>query len=167
MRVGIVNAGNIGLSLAIPWIRSGHDIMLSKETHQERLRERTRAFGLNTTWAMPNWPGSKKLHHGGDSKGVPDAAVFKAFNLVPATLLDAKKWTSGRVPALFFLGGNSSSTDTVQKLIEDAGFRPKFAGHDIRDAGLLEGLDILLHRLVGNEYHGDAGIAFDVIRHQV
>ncbi|KAI0452490.1 hypothetical protein F5B21DRAFT_483192 [Xylaria acuta] len=46
MQIGIVNAGNIGLNLAIPWIRHGHDIMLSKDTHPENLRERVRAFGL-------------------------------------------------------------------------------------------------------------------------
>ncbi|KAK9241530.1 hypothetical protein V1506DRAFT_550468 [Lipomyces tetrasporus] len=47
MQVGIVNAGNIGLSLAIAWIRCGHDIMLSKDTHPELLRERVREFGLD------------------------------------------------------------------------------------------------------------------------
>ena len=46
VKIGIVNAGNLGLHLAIPWIRRGHDIMLSKDAPLEPLQERFRNFRL-------------------------------------------------------------------------------------------------------------------------
>ncbi|KAJ5675945.1 hypothetical protein N7462_008842 [Penicillium macrosclerotiorum] len=46
MKVGIVNAGNVGLRLGIAWIRLGHDAVLSKDTHAEQLRERVRELSL-------------------------------------------------------------------------------------------------------------------------
>ncbi|CAI6094547.1 unnamed protein product [Clonostachys chloroleuca] len=46
MKIGIINAGNIGLNLAVGWVRHGHDIMLSKDTHPEQLRERARTLAL-------------------------------------------------------------------------------------------------------------------------
>lgn len=230
MQIGIVNAGNIGLNLAAAWVRHGHDIMLSKDTHPEKLRERSREFARDHGLADAElarfkygsladaanfgdvilfsayFPRLGHIFEELESAGVtlsgkvvietmnplnvdanfnhyhdleymqrtsvteelqkrfPGAIVFKAFNNVPATLLDATKWSTGRVPAIIFLGGNPSHEDTVRKLIKDAGFNPQFAGHDLADARLLEKLGILFHRLVENEYKGDSNIGLDVIR---
>ncbi|TRX88758.1 hypothetical protein FHL15_010328 [Xylaria flabelliformis] len=230
MQIGIVNAGNIGLNLAIPWIRHGHDIMLSKDTHPEKLRERVRAFGLEhglndaelnrfrygslaeaakfgdvvllsvyfprldhvlkelqdagvtlsgkiVIETMNPVNVDENFNHSHDLKYMkrtsvteeikkvfPEAILFKSFNNMFAPLLDVKKWSSNRIPTIVFVGGNSSSTGTVRKLIEDAGFRPQFAGYNLVDARLLENLGVLFHRLVENEYQGDVNIAFDVVR---
>ncbi|KAF2966627.1 hypothetical protein GQX73_g6917 [Xylaria multiplex] len=229
MKVGIVNAGNIGMNLAAAWIRHGHDIMLSKDTNPEKLQERVRAFGkenglsetelgrfkygslaeaaefgdvvlvsayfprlaqlvkglqssgvtfsgkividtMNAVFVDSNFNHSHDLEYMEKTsttediqKAFPRAVVFKAFNTMASTVLDARKWTSGRVPPQIFLGGNPSSVATVRKLIEDSGFRPIFAGHDVKDARLMEKLSILFHRLVENEYQGDVGIAFDIV----
>ncbi len=230
MKVGIVNAGNIGLNLATAWIRHGHDIMLSKDTHPEKLQERVRAFGLghglseaelsrfkygsladaakfgDVVILSPYFPRLAQVLKDLQSSGVtlsgkividtmnpaivdanfnhsldaeymkrtsttedvqktfPEAVVFKAFNTMASTVLDVREWKSGRVPVQIFLGGNSSSTATVRKLIEETGFRPVFAGHDLKRARVMEQLSILFHGLVENEYEGDFSIAFDVIR---
>lgn len=37
MRIGVVNAGNIGRTLARAWLRKGHEIMLAKDGNQEKL----------------------------------------------------------------------------------------------------------------------------------
>ncbi|RFU81404.1 hypothetical protein TARUN_810 [Trichoderma arundinaceum] len=100
-------------------------------------------------------------------RAFPEAIVFKAFNTLPAVLLDASKWASGHVPPVIFIGGNSTSTDTARKLIEDAGFRPQFAGYKLKDSGLLERLGILSHRVAENEFHGDTNIGFDIIKANV
>jgi 8-hydroxy-5-deazaflavin:NADPH oxidoreductase len=47
MQIGIVNAGNIGLSLAMAWVRRGYHVMLSKDTHPEKLEERARHLASN------------------------------------------------------------------------------------------------------------------------
>lgn len=230
MQIGIVNAGNIGLRLAIPWIRPGHDIMLSKDTHPEQLRERVLTFGLDFGLSQAEIDRFKygplaeaaefgdviivsayfprlvhlieELHNSDvtlsgkividtmnplnvDSSfnhyhdleymqrtsvteeiqtAFPEAIVFKAFNTIPATLLDAQRWTSVSIPIIIFVGGNTTSVGIVRKLIEDTGFRPQFAGHQLKDSTLLERLGILLHRVVENEYKGDFNLAFDVIR---
>lgn len=230
MQIGIVNAGNIGLNLTMAWIRCGHEIMLSKDTHPEQLQERVRAFGLDhgltdaemarlkygsltdaakfgdivvVSAYFPRMAHVLQELHEADvtlsgkvvidtmnplnvdanfnhyhdieymertstteeiQKAFPEAIVFKAFSVMPANLLDTRKWASNPVPAMIFVGGNSSSTGIARKLIEDAGFRPQFAGHDLTHSRLLERLGILLHHLVENEYHGDLSIAFDVIR---
>ncbi|KAL6835323.1 coenzyme F420-dependent NADP oxidoreductase [Trichoderma camerunense] len=230
MKIGIVNAGNIGQNLATSWIRHGHDIMLSKETSPEKLRTRIQELGSSKGLAETELAKFKygslveaanfgdvvvfsiyfprlshvlqalqragvmlsgkiiidtmnplnvdeNFHHYHDveymqrtstaeevQKAFPEAIIFKAFNTFEATLLDASKWTSGRVPPVLFIGGNSDSTDTARKLIEDAGFRPRFAGYNLRDAGLLERLGILSHRLAENEFDGDANIAFDILQ---
>lgn len=229
MKIGIVNAGNIGLNLATAWIRHGHDIMLSKDTHPERVRERVQEFGLShglneTELArfrygtladaarfgdvviisayFPRLPKvleeltsvgetlsgkvvidtmnplnvDADFNHYHDLEYMertstteeihetfPEAILFKAFNTIPATLLDVRKWAAGHAPPIIFVGGRPSSTYTARKLIEEAGFRPLFAGHDLKDSGLLERLGILSHRLVENEYQGSGDIAFDVI----
>lgn len=230
MKVGIVNAGNIGLRLAIAWIRRGHDVMLSKDTHPERLRERVREFafehGMEESELAQFKYGSiadaakfgevvimsayfprlaqvlKELQRAGITLSgkividtinplnvdanfnhyhdleymrrtstteelqriFPDAILFKAFNTMPAALLDGQKWTSGRVPPMIFVGGNASSIGMVRKLIEDAGFRPQF---DLKDSGLLERLGILLHFLIENEYEGNFNVVFDVMERKV
>ncbi|BCS29247.1 NADPH-dependent F420 reductase [Aspergillus puulaauensis] len=232
MKVGIVNAGNIGLRLAFSWVRVGYEVMLSKDTHPERLRERVQEFALENgigeevvarfkygsitdaakfgdlvilSAYFPRLPYIlKELQHDGITladkividtmnplnvdadfnhyhdleymdrtsiaeeiqRAFPKAVLFKAFNSIPATLLDAQKWaSSGRVPPIFFIGGNgiASSVGTVRKLIEDAGFRPRFAGYDLNHSGLLERLGILLHLLVENEYRGSFNVVFDVV----
>lgn len=230
MQIGIVNAGNIGLNLAVAWTRNGHDIMLSKDTHPDDLRERARVFGKargmdDTELARFKYGSLTDAARFGDmiiisayfprmasvlqelknsgvtmagkvvidtmnplnvdahfnhyhdleymqrtstteeiQRAFPEAIVFKAFSTIPSTILDAQNWTSGRVPPIIFVGGNSFSVATPRKLIEDAGFRPQFAGHDLTDARLIEKMGLLLHRLVENEYQGDSGIVFDVIR---
>lgn len=233
MKVGIVNAGNIGLNLAISWIRHGHEIMLSKDTHPEKIRERTKALALNrglseTELARFNYGSlvdaakfgdavvisvyfprlehvlkelqragvtlsgkividtmnplnvDANFHHYHDleymqrtstteeiRRSFPEAIVFKAFNNLTASRLDVQKWPSDRVPPIIFVGGNSSSTDIARKLIEDAGFKPRFAGDDLTDARLLERLGILAHRLAENEYQGDLNIGFDIVQSKV
>ncbi|OGM51210.1 hypothetical protein ABOM_000047 [Aspergillus bombycis] len=229
MKVGIVNAGNIGLRLAFAWIRLGHEVMLSKDTHPERLRERVREVALErgigedeiARLKYGSITGAAKFgevvilsayfprlahilkelqsdgitlsgkvvidtmnplnvdanfNHYHDLKymertsiteelqrAFPEAILFKAFNSMPATLLEAQRWASGRVPPIIFIGGNASSIDTARKLIQDAGFRPQFAGYDLNHAGLLERLGILLHLLVENEYEGNGDVVFDVM----
>lgn len=233
MKVGIVNAGNIGLNLAIPWIRRGHDVMLSKDTHPERLKERVREFGLEHGMKDSELDrfnfGSiadaakfgevvimsvyfprlthvlKELQNDGVTlsgkilidtmnplnvdadfnhyhdleymkrtstteeiqRAFPEATLFKAFNTMPATLLDAQKWTSGRVPPIIFIGGNESSIKVARGLIEDAGFRPHFAGHDLKNSGLLERLGILLHLVAENEYESSFNVVFNVMECKV
>lgn len=233
MKIGIVNAGNLGLHLAIPWIRRGHDIMVSKDAPLERLQERVRKFGLRhdldesdlsrfkygsiadaarfgevvimsiyfprlaetlqlledngislagkiviDTMNPLNVDANFNHYHDLEymrrtstteelQKTFPEAILFKAFNTMPATLLDAGKWTSNYVPGIIFAGGNASSIGTARQLIEDAGFRPQFAGHDLKDAGLLERLGLLLHLLVENEYQGDSNVVFDIMKCKV
>ncbi|KAH0533289.1 hypothetical protein TsFJ059_001876 [Trichoderma semiorbis] len=230
MKIGIVNAGNIGRNLATSWIRHGHDIMLSKDTSPEKLRTRIQELGSSkglaeTELAKFKYGSLVEAANFGDvvvfsiyfprlnhvlqelqragvtlsgkiiidtmnplnvdenfnhyhdieymqrtstaeevQKAFPEAIVFKAFNTFGATLLDASKWTPGHVPPVLFIGGNSESMDTARKLIEDAGFRPRFAGYNLRDAGLLERLGILSHRLSENEFDGDSNIAFDIVQ---
>lgn len=230
MKIGVVNAGNIGLNLAVPWLRHGHEIFLSKDTNSEKLQERTREFGLahgltETELArfkygsladaakfgdvilfsvyFPRLPHvieelqkaginfsdktvietinpvnvDANFNHAHDveymqrtsvteelQKAFPRAIIFKSFNNTPSNLLDVGKWTAGRIPAIIFVDGNASSTATVRKLIENAGFRPQFAGHTLADARLLEKLGVLLHRLYENEYKGDAGIVVDILK---
>lgn len=230
MKIGIVNAGNIGLNLAVPWLRQGHEIFLSKDTNPEKLRERTRDFGLShgltdaelarfkygsladaakfgdvilfsvyfprlhlvieeLKSAGVNFAGKTVIetinpvnvdanfNHAHDveymlrssvteelQKAFPEAIIFKSFNNTPSNLLDVGKWTAGRIPAIIFVGGNPPSMATVHKLIEDAGFRPQFAGHNLEDARLLEKLGVLLHRLYENEYRGDASIVVDILK---
>lgn len=233
MKIGIVNAGNIGQNLALSWIRHGHDIMLSKDTSPDQLQKRIQELGLDrglaeAELATLNYGSLVEAAEFGDvvifsiyfprlghvlkelqscgvtfsgkiivdtmnplnvdenfnhyhdieymqrtsiaeevQKAFPEAIVFKAFNTIPAALLDASKWTSGRVPPVIFVGGNSNSVDTARKLVEDAGFKPRFAGYNLRDSGLLERLGILSHRLAENEFQGDANIAFDVFQSKV
>lgn len=230
MKIGIVNTGNIGTNLAAAWIRRGHDVMLSKDTHPEQLQERVHEFGrhyrlneddLNrfrygslaaaaqfgdVVVFSPYFPRLAQVLKDLQSSGValagkividtmnpaivdtdfnhsldteymkrtsttediqktfPEAIVFKAFNTMAAPLLDARKWGSGHIPVQIFVGGNSSSAAAVRKLIEDAGFRPAFAGDDLKAARIMEGLTILFHGLLDNEYKGDFNFAFDVIQ---
>ncbi|KAI0976279.1 coenzyme F420-dependent NADP oxidoreductase [Xylaria arbuscula] len=230
MKIGIVNAGNIGLNLATAWIRHGHDIMLSKDTHPEKLQERVRVFGLdhglsetevsrfkygslanaakfgdvvvlslyfprlshvlkdlksagvtlsgkivvdtmNPAMVDANFNHSLDLEYMERTsttediqKAFPEAVVFKAFNTMTSTVLDVREWTSGRVPPHIFVGGDPSSTTTVRKLIQDTGFRPLFAGYDLKTARVLERLSILFHHLTEDEFQGDFNIAFDIIR---
>ncbi|KAE8365751.1 hypothetical protein BDV27DRAFT_144210 [Aspergillus caelatus] len=230
MKVGIVNAGNIGLRLAFAWIRLGHDVMLSKDTHPERLRARVRELasekGIGENEIARFHYGSmtdaakfgeivilsayfprlahilKELQNDGITlsgklvidtmnplnvdanfnhyhdlkymettsitqevqRAFPEAILFKAFNSIPASLLEVQKWASGRVPPIIFIGGNASSIGTVRKLIEEAGFKPQFAGYDLHHSGLLERLGVLLHLLVENEYEGNMNVVFDVMK---
>jgi predicted dinucleotide-binding enzyme len=229
MHIGIVNAGNIGLSLAMAWVRRGHHVMLSKDTHPEKLEGRARHLasdhGLNDAEVARLSYGSlvdaanfgevvilsiyfprlshvlKELqsynvslagktiietinplnvdanfNHYHDVKYMaqtsvseeiqrtfPEATLYKAFSIIPATLLDPRKWNHGYVPAIIFLGGSAATLSTARELITDAGFRPQFAGHSLADAGLMERLGILLHRLAENEYKGDLHVIFDVV----
>lgn len=230
MKIGIVNAGNIGQNLALSWIRHGHDILLSKDTSPEQLQERIRELGssrglaetelakfkygslveaaefgdviifsiyfprlghllkefqrfgltlsgkiiidtmnpLNVDENFNHYHDMEYMHRTSITEEIqkvfPEAIVFKAFNTIPATLLDVSKWTSGRVPPVLFVGGSSKSVDTARKLITDAGFLPKYAGCNLGDSGLLERLGVLSHRLAENEFQGDANIAFDVFQ---
>lgn len=231
MKIGIVNAGNIGRNLAMSWVRHGHDIMLSKDTSPEKLKKYIQELASNRGLAETELEKFKygslveaanfgdvivfsyfprlrhvlkelqkfgvtfsgkiiidtmnplnvdeNFNHYHDvdymqrtstaeevQNAFPEAIVFKAFNTFSANLLDASKWAPGRTPPVLFLGGNSNSTDTARKLIEDAGFSPKFAGYNLRDSSLLERLGILSHRLVDNEFHGNANIAFDIIQNK-
>lgn len=230
MKIGIVNAGNIGLNLGTAWIRHGYDIMLSKDTHPEQLRERAKAFGsehglgeaelnrfkygsladaaefgdivilstyfprmaqifeeiqssgvklsgkividtmnpLNVDAEFNHYHDLKYMEKTSTTEDVqkafPEAIVFKAFSTMGASLLDVREWASGRVPPQIFIGGDSSSTDTVRKLIEDAGFRAIFGGYDLKHARLMENLSLFLHHLAENEYQGDANLAWDLVR---
>lgn len=229
MKIGIVNAGNVGLRLAFAWIRLGHEIMLSKDTHPERLRDRVRELALEKGIGEDETAlfkyGSitdaakfgelvvlsayfprlthilKELQNDGITlsgkivietmnplnvdanfnhyhdlkymertsiteevqRAFPEAILFKAFNTMPATLLDSREWPSGRLPTIIFIGGNASSVNTIRKLIEDVGLKPRFAGYDLKHSGLLERLGILSHLLAENEYEGNTNLAFDVI----
>ena len=96
-------------------------------------------------------------------RAFPEAIVFKAFNSMPATLLEVQKWAPRRVPPIIFIGGNPSSIDTVRKLIKDTGFKPQFAGYDLNHSGLLERLGVLLHLVAENEYEGNFDVVFDVM----
>ena len=39
MKIGILNAGNIGRTLAKPWHNAGHELMLAKQGNQEKLNK--------------------------------------------------------------------------------------------------------------------------------
>ncbi|OJJ06475.1 hypothetical protein ASPVEDRAFT_45859 [Aspergillus versicolor CBS 583.65] len=230
MKVGIVNAGNIGLRLAFPWARLGYQVMLSKDTHPELLRGRVQEYALQNgigedvvarfkygsitdaakfgdivilsayfprlahileelqndsitlegkividTMNPLNVDANFNHYHDLEymdrtsvteevQRAFPKAVLFKAFNSIPAPLLEAQKWaSSGRVPSIIFIGGVESSTGIVRKLIEDAGFKPQFAGYDLNNSRLLERIGILLHLLVENEYGGNFNVVFDVL----
>ncbi|CAG9952198.1 unnamed protein product [Clonostachys rosea f. rosea IK726] len=231
MKIGIINAGNIGLNLAVGWIRHGHDIMLSKDTHPEQLRERARTlalgrglsetelsrfrygslvdaaqFGdivvmavyfprlehvleelrrdgvtlsgkividtmnpLNVDASFSHFHDLKFMEHTSVTERLqrefPEANLFKAFNNVPAGLLDIKKWSYGHPPSIIYIGGSSvEDAAQVRTLIETSGFNPQFAGHDLTDSRILEKLGILMHHLADNEYGGNIGIAIGVFK---
>ena len=44
MKIGILNAGNIGRSLAVPWLRAGHDLLLATQGSPEKLDAFLRQF---------------------------------------------------------------------------------------------------------------------------
>ncbi|CAH0040714.1 unnamed protein product [Clonostachys rhizophaga] len=231
MKIGIINAGNIGLNLAVGWICHGHDIMLSKDTHPEQLMERTRILGLGRGLSETElskfqygsladaaqfgdivvmavyFPRLEHVleelridgvtlsgkividtmnplnvdagfNHFHDLKFMeqtsvterlqlefPEAILFKAFNNVPAGLLDITKWSDGHYPSILFIGGNSvEDVVRVRALIGTSGFKPQFAGHNLSDSRILEKLGILMHRLADNEYGGDTAIAISVFK---
>ena len=66
-------------------------------------------------------------------------------------------------PIIPFAGGDDASDKIVRQLVNDAGFRPASAGHNLRDAHLLESLGVLLHRLIENEYEHNSNLAWSVI----
>lgn len=97
----------------------------------------------------------------------PEAIVFKAFNNAHSSLFAVEKSTLSRAPTVIFVGGDPSSVDTARKLIDDAGFTPVFAGHELADARLLEKLGKLYQRVVENEYQGNPSVTFDVVQLEV
>lgn len=39
MKIGIINTGNVGRTLALPWYNAGHELMLAKAGSQDKLNE--------------------------------------------------------------------------------------------------------------------------------
>lgn len=44
MKIGVANAGNIGRSLAAPWLRAGHDLLLATQGSPDKLDAFLRQF---------------------------------------------------------------------------------------------------------------------------
>ncbi|KAJ4259544.1 hypothetical protein NW762_007473 [Fusarium torreyae] len=78
MKIGIVNAGNLGMSLAVPLAKRGHDVMLSKDTHPDQLQRRMRAFSLERGL---NEAEIKKFKYGSllDAANYGDVVIFSAY----------------------------------------------------------------------------------------
>lgn len=89
---------------------------------------------------------------------LPNARVVKAFNLLPAPVLEAAAWSSSKTkPSGFYVTDDADAGPAVRMLIEEAGFSPVNAG-PLRVARQLEQLGVLMHQVAQNEYGGDADL---------
>ncbi|KAI9170580.1 hypothetical protein HJFPF1_00048 [Paramyrothecium foliicola] len=170
MKIGIVNAGNIGGNLAIPWVRYGHDTKLSRERSPEEVKNHIQALGKG--WGLSEREStrfsygsiedaarfgevivlsfyfprlahvleelqsanimlagkividtmnpldvSEDFKHFEDlaymqltsitedlQRTFPEACIYKAFDNLPAHLLETSKWDPGQVPPIIYVG---------------------------------------------------------------
>ncbi|TCC40995.1 NADPH-dependent F420 reductase [Kribbella speibonae] len=85
---------------------------------------------------------------------LPDVRVVKAFNTMPSTLLDARRWPEPKsVPPVFLAGDDSSAKAQVRTLAQDAGFTALDAG-PLTSARNIEQLNVLMHLLADNQFEG-------------
>ncbi|MCP2267114.1 NADPH-dependent F420 reductase [Promicromonospora thailandica] len=213
MRIGVVNAGNIGRALARAWLAAGHDVMVAKDGGQQKLD----AFVAENPGAVPGtpaqaaefgdvvlfsvyWPRldavldavgpqaggpagglagkvvidtmnplqvSGDFEHSYDAafmartstseelqRRLPAARVVKAFNTVPSTLLDARRWPAPEpAPPVLLAGDDASAKAQVRTLAGDAGFTALDAG-PLTSARNIEQLNVLVHLLADHQFEG-------------
>jgi predicted dinucleotide-binding enzyme len=89
---------------------------------------------------------------------LPKARVVKAFNLLPAPVLEAAAWSKSPVqPSAFYVSDEAEAGQLTRALISDAGFKPVNAG-PLKAARQLEQLGVLMHKVALHEYGGDADL---------
>lgn len=89
---------------------------------------------------------------------LPRARVVKAFNLLPAPVLEAAAWKAAPTrPDVFYVTDDDEAGRIARQLIQDAGFRPINAG-PLKNARQLEQLGVLMHQVAQHEYAGDADL---------
>ncbi|MFD7310425.1 NADPH-dependent F420 reductase [Promicromonospora sp. NPDC059942] len=84
----------------------------------------------------------------------PGARVVKAFNTMPASVLDARQRpTPASTPPVFLAGDDSSAKTQVRALAHDAGFTALDAG-PLASARNIEHLNVLVHLLAEHQFDG-------------
>ncbi|WP_033325959.1 NADPH-dependent F420 reductase [Promicromonospora sukumoe] len=205
MRIGVVNAGNIGRALARAWLAAGHEVMVAKDAGQEKLETfleknpravrgapaEAAAFGEVVLFSV-YWPRldavldavgpvdgkvvidtmnplrvSGDFEHSYDAafmetsstseelqRRLPGARVVKAFNTMPSTVLDARRWPAPEsTPPVFLAGDDSLAKAQVRTLAQDAGFTALDAG-PLTSARNIEQLNVLVHLLAEHQFDG-------------
>lgn len=89
---------------------------------------------------------------------LPKTRVVKAFNILPAPVLEAAAWaTAPARPSMFYAGDDARAGLLARELIFDAGFRPVNAG-SLDAARQIEQLGVLMHHVAHHEFGGDADL---------
>ncbi len=89
---------------------------------------------------------------------VPKARVVKAFNILPAPVLEAVAWSDSPVqPNVFYASDDMAAARLARSLIVDAGFKPVNTG-PLKAARSIEQLGVLMHHVANHEYQGDADL---------
>lgn len=89
---------------------------------------------------------------------LPKARVVKAFNILPAPVLEAAAWSDSPVqPNIFYASDDTAAGQVARSLIDDAGFKPINTGQ-LKAARSIEQLAVLMHHIANHEYGGDADL---------
>jgi predicted dinucleotide-binding enzyme len=166
MDIGIMGSGNVGRTLGEAWSRAGHSVRFgSREpseegtsgTHAEvagwagvvvfavpgaATAELARALGPalegKTVIDASNRVGSATLNSIAEILSVaPGARVYRAFSTVGWEVMADPRFGDER--ADLFYCGPDDDRDTVERLIEDVGFRPVWVG-GAEEAETVDGL---------------------------
>ena len=211
MKIGILNAGNIGSRLARAWVAAEHQLVLAKDGEARKIApllaelgdranpgsiRQAAEFGETVLFSV-YWPRvdavidaigdaldgkvvietmnplgvtDEFVHfHDRDfmrenstaeylQKRLPKARVVKAFNLLPAPVLEAAAWTkSTSRPSIFYATDDLEAGEITRRLIKDAGLTPVNAG-PLKTSRQLEQLGVLMHQVANHEYNGDADL---------
>jgi len=91
-------------------------------------------------------------------KHLPKAKVVKAFNILPAPVLEAAAWTDTSVkPNIFYASDDPIAGEITRSLITDAGFKPINTG-PLKSARSIEQLSAFMHHVAEHEYNGDSDL---------
>ncbi|SDF59901.1 hypothetical protein SAMN04487996_111234 [Dyadobacter soli] len=89
---------------------------------------------------------------------LPNARVVKAFNILPAPVLEAAAWSGSPLqPNILYASDDQAAAQLTRGLIVDAGFKPVNAGL-LKAARSIEQLGVLMHHVANHEYAGDADL---------
>jgi len=87
---------------------------------------------------------------------IPGAKVVKAFNVLPAPVLEPSAWLDNPVkPNIFYASDDTEAGKIARALIVDAGFTPLNTG-SLKSARSIEQLGVLVHHVANHEFDGDA-----------